>query len=207
MYEVEITNKNKYELELNRANVIVGSGGSEIPVWGNIGGDITKQKDLQQELTNIRESIPDLTQVKKDIASLKSIKADKSDITGLVTKTELADGLSIKADTSSLLGLATKQELENKVDKEEGYSLMPDTEIDRLSTVTNYDDIAIKNDLKSRVTMSYLGGNYYKKAEIDKKLDAITGGEADLSNYYIKEETYSRKEIDDKIPVLEWIDV
>lgn len=207
MYKVEITNKNKYELELNRANIVVGSGGSEIPVWGTIGGDITKQKDLQRELADIRESIPDLTQVKEDIARLESVKADKSDITGLVTKTELEEGLATKADTSSLLGLATKQELESKVDKAEGYSLMPDTEIDRLSTVTNYDDTAIKNDLKSKVTMSYLGTNYYKKAEIDKKLDAITSGEADLSNYYTKEETYSRKEIDEMIPTLEWIDV
>ena len=28
MYKVEITNNNKYELELDRANVVVGSGGT-----------------------------------------------------------------------------------------------------------------------------------------------------------------------------------
>lgn len=42
---------------------------------------------------------------------------------------------------------------------------------------------------------------------IDKKLDAITSGEADLSNYYTKEETYSRKEIDEMMPTQEWTDI
>lgn len=152
MYKVGITNKNKYELELNRANVVVGSGGSEIPVWGNIGGDINKQKDLQRELEDIRTSIPDLTQVKEDIANLESVKADKSEI-------------------PDITGLATKE------------------------------------DLKNKVTMSYLGTNYYKKGEIDKKLDAIIGGDTDLSNYYTKEETYSRKEIDEMISILGWEEV
>ena len=149
MYKVEITNNNKYELELDRANVVVGSGGTVVPVWGTIIGDITQQKDLQEELTGIKESIPDLTQVNEDIANLESVKANKSEI-------------------PDVTGLATKE------------------------------------DLKSRVTMSYLGANYYKKAEIDKKLDAITSGEADLSNYYTKEETYSRKEIDEMMPTQEW---
>lgn len=36
MYKVEMTNKNKYELDLKRANVIVGSGGTVNPVWGAI---------------------------------------------------------------------------------------------------------------------------------------------------------------------------
>ena len=59
MYKVEITNNNKYELELDRANVVVGSGGTVVPVWGTIIGDITQQKDLQEELTGIKESIPE----------------------------------------------------------------------------------------------------------------------------------------------------
>ncbi|MDB8914953.1 hypothetical protein PN584_17130, partial [Parabacteroides merdae] len=92
MYKVEITNNNKYELELDRANVVVGSGGTVVPVWGTIIGDITQQKDLQEELTGIKESIPDLTQVNEDIANLESVKANKSeipDVTGLATKEDL----------------------------------------------------------------------------------------------------------------------
>lgn len=46
MYKVEMTNKNKYELDLKRANIVVGSGGTVNPVWGAITGDITQQKDL-----------------------------------------------------------------------------------------------------------------------------------------------------------------
>ena len=74
MYKVEITNNNKYELELDRANVVVGSGGTVVPVWGTIIGDITQQKDLQEELTGIKESIPDLTQVIWNLLRLISLK-------------------------------------------------------------------------------------------------------------------------------------
>nr|DAD94587.1 MAG TPA: hypothetical protein [Siphoviridae sp. ctREU2] len=33
------------------------------------------------------------------------------------------------------------------------------------------------------------------------------GGEVDLSNYYTKAETYSKEEVDEMMPTLEWIDV
>nr|DAF12582.1 MAG TPA: hypothetical protein [Caudoviricetes sp.] len=149
MYKVEMTNNNKYELELKRANVVIGSGETVEPVWGTITGDITQQKDLQQELAGIKESIPDTTQINQDINHLKEEKADKSeipDVSGLITKTELSSSLNGKADKA----------------------------------------------------------NVYTKEEVNQKIDdAITGGEIDLSNYYTKAETYSRKEIDDKIPKLE----
>ena len=49
-------------------------------------------------------------------------------------------------DTSTF---ATKTELNAKVDKVEGYSLIADTEITRLSTVTNYNDTTVKADIQS----------------------------------------------------------
>ena len=46
-----------------------------------------------------------------------------------------------------LSGYATKDDLLNKVDKVTGKSLIADTEITRLASVTNYDDTEIKQDL------------------------------------------------------------
>ena len=98
--------KKVYDLELKRANIVVGSGGGSNTIWGAITGDITQQKDLQNELSSIKESIPvpyNDTQVKTDIESLKLDKADKSDIpdtSNLASKTDLSSSLLGKADKS-----------------------------------------------------------------------------------------------------------
>lgn len=178
-YNLNIDSK-KYILELNRSNVVIGSGGEVTnAVWGTITGDINQQTDLQKELTSIKESIPEPyndTEIKEDITTLQSAKADKSEIpdisnlaskdeipdtSTLATKTELEEGLSTKANTSALNGLATKEELNSKA---------------------NTSDV-------------------YSKTEVDQKIDeAIVGGEIDLSNYYTKSETYSKSEVDGMIP-------
>ena len=53
-----------------------------------------------------------------------------------------------------LSGYATKDELNAKVDKVSGKSLIADSEIERLSSVTNYDDTGIKNILNSKANTS-----------------------------------------------------
>lgn len=109
----------KYNLELKRANVILGSGGEVTnAIWGTITGDITQQKDLQAELEAIKESIPEPyndTQVKEDVNHLKEEKADKSelpDISNLATKEELSSSLLNKANKAETY---TKQEVDNKI--------------------------------------------------------------------------------------------
>lgn len=113
---------NVYQLEVKRANVVLGSG-QEIneTIWGTIIGDISRQKDLQTELDNIKGSIPDITKINQDINHLKEEKADKSEIpniSGLATKTELS---------SSLNGL--NQQITLKADKVDVYTR---TEIDSI---------------------------------------------------------------------------
>lgn len=114
-YNIDIARRKIYELELKRANIIVGSGSNPNAVWGTIIGDITQQKDLQKELTTVKDLIPEPyndTQVKEDIASLKSTKADKSEISDLATKAELSSSLLGKADKEDTY---TKQEVDNKI--------------------------------------------------------------------------------------------
>lgn len=120
---------NVYQLEVKRANVVLGSG-QEIneTIWGTIIGDISRQKDLQTELDNIKGSIPDITKINQDINHLKEEKADKSEIpniSGLATKTELS---------SSLNGL--NQQVTLKADKVDVYTR---TEIDSIFGWTEID--------------------------------------------------------------------
>ncbi|KKB55545.1 hypothetical protein DXB27_01255 [Parabacteroides gordonii] len=117
-YSMDKARKKVYDLELKRANIVVGSGGGSNTIWGAITGDITQQKDLQNELSSIKESIPvpyNDTQVKTDIESLKLDKADKSDIpdtSNLASKTDLSSSLLGKADKSDTY---TKLEVDNKI--------------------------------------------------------------------------------------------
>lgn len=120
---------NVYQLEVKRANVVLGSG-QEIneTIWGTIIGDISRQKDLQTEHDNIKGSIPDITKINQDINHLKEEKADKSEIpniSGLATKTELS---------SSLNGL--NQQITLKADKVDVYTR---TEIDSIFGWTEID--------------------------------------------------------------------
>ena len=120
---------NVYQLEVKRANVVLGSG-QEIneTIWGTIIGDISRQKDLQTELDNIKGSIPDITKINQDINHLKEEKADKSEIpniSGLATKTELS---------SSLNGL--NQQITLKADKVDVYTR---TDIDSIFGWTEID--------------------------------------------------------------------
>ena len=78
---------------------------------------------------------------------------------------------------SKITGLVntTKTDLDNrKVEKEEGKSLISDTEIERLGTLYNYDDSSIKT-----------------------QIDELKSGKADISNVYTKTET--DKQITDEI--------
>ena len=60
-------------------------------------------------------------------------------------------------------------ELGKKVDKVEGKSLILDTEIERLATLSNYDDTAIRGDIDKKADSSVVEG------ELAKKVDKVTG--------------------------------
>ena len=87
----------------------------------------------------------------------KGYLTEHQDISNLATKSELAN----KADTSSLNG---------KVDKVEGKSLVDDSEIARLATLTNYDDTEVKNQIATKANSA----DVYTKAEIDNMIGTIS---------------------------------
>jgi hypothetical protein len=72
---------------------------------------------------------------------------------GYATESYVANKIAeaeLSGSDVDLSGLATKDELNAKVDKVKGKSLIDDTEITRLASVTNYDDTEIKNQLNSK---------------------------------------------------------
>lgn len=116
-----------YNLEVKRANVIVGSGSSVDVVWGSIVGDISQQTDLQDELNGIKE------QVKEDIAD----KADRSELDNLATKEELSSGLLGKADKENTY---TKEEVDDKIAGTDLSNYYTKQEIDEKGFITNESD-------------------------------------------------------------------
>ena len=104
-------------------------------------------------------------------------------------------------DTSNF---ATKEDLNAKVDKKLGYSLVSDSEINRLSSINNYDDTEIKNELNNKSDLGHT--HSYKELSDKPTIPSIEGlatedyvkneianaqlssGEVDLSGYATKEE-------------------
>lgn len=181
---------------------------------------------------------------KTEVDNLLNAKADKSELS---TKQDtLISGVNIKTiNNQSILGggnieiqtstgetdlsnyytkeecnstFATVSQMENKVDKVEGKSLISDEEIQRLATLTNYDDTAINEQIEE-LNSSKLDVETYNsdketfatKTELNEKQNTlvsginiktingnsllgsgditITGsGDVDLSNYYNKGE-------------------
>ena len=135
------------------------------------------------------------------------------------TETDLSDYYTKEEINETF---ATISQMENKVDKVEGKSLIEDEEIARLSTVTNYDDTAINEQIatlnSSKLDVETYNSdkaNFATKTELNDKQNilisgtnvktingnsilgsgdiTITGsGDVDLSNYYNKTEVDGR---------------
>lgn len=105
----------------------------------------------------------------------EQVIANKPDLSQYATNSELnhvKSELANKADTSSLDG---------KVDKVEGKSLIDDSEIARLATLTNYDDTEVKNLIATKANSA----DVYTKTESDAKY--LTEHQS-LADYATKEE-------------------
>ena len=99
-----------------------------------------------------------------DATEGEQVIANKPDLSEYATNVELnhvKSELANKADTSSLNG---------KVDKVEGKSLVDDSEIARLATLTNYDDTEVKNQIATKANSA----DVYTKTEIDNMIGTIS---------------------------------
>ena len=137
-------------------NVTISTSGEVSVDWSEITGKPTNFSDWNAtEGEKVIANKPDLSQYATNV-ELNHVKSE----------------LATKADTSSLNG---------KVDKVEGKSLVDDTEIARLATLTNYDDTEVKNLIATKANSA----DVYTKTESDAKY--LTEHQS-LANYATKEE-------------------
>lgn len=84
--------------------------------------------------------------------------ATESFVTNAIANAQIGGG----GGDIDLSGYATKDDLTTKVDKVTGKSLIADTEIERLKTVENYDDTAIKESINAKANATHT----HNKADI-----------------------------------------
>lgn len=236
-------------------NVIAGNTNYYISLNNSGENDYYTKEEIDQKLDEITVGGEiDLSNYykKSEVDNLLNDKANKSELT--TKQDQLVSGINIKTiNNQSILGggnieiqastdlsdyytkeecnstFATVSQMENKVNKEEGKSLISDEEIDRLSTLTNYDDTAINEQIatlnSSKLDVSTYTtdkANFATKTELNEKQNTLVsgtniktingnsilgsgdititgGGDIDLSNYYNKGEVDNK--LDTKLDV------
>ena len=135
-------------------------------------GFLTEHQSLEDYA--LKTDIPDISNLAaKDEVAFKNDVYTKTEVDEKIEsagnfdanlyydKTATDSLLANKADTSSLDG---------KVDKVEGKSLVDDSEIARLATLTNYDDTEVKNQIATKANSA----DIYTKTEIDNMIGTIS---------------------------------
>ena len=134
------------------------------PTIPSLNGYATEQYVNEEiEKIDVTEQLTDYAK-KSDL----EVKADKSYVDSAIESVDVS---------SQLTNYATKSELLSKVDKVTGKSLISDSEIERLSTLNNYDDTDIKNTLNSKANKTDLHSHANKTV-----LDGITSAKVNEWN-------------------------
>lgn len=95
-----------------------------------------------QSATTQSENYTDseVSALKNDLEEqINNILPPETDLSDFATKEELS-------------GYATQEELNDKVDAQEGYSLVADSQIEKLETLENYDDAEIRTELGEKAS-------------------------------------------------------
>ena len=187
--------------------------------------NLLNDKANKSELTGKQDTLISGTNI-KTINNQSILGGGNIEIQTSTGETDLSDYYT-KEETDSTF--ATISQMENKVDKMEGKSLIDDSEIARLATLTNYDDTAINEQIatlnSSKLDVSAYTtdkANFATKTELNDKQNVLIsgtniktingnsllgsgdititgGGDIDLSNYYNKTEVDGK--LDTKLDV------
>lgn len=120
-----------------------------------------------QSATTQSENYTDseVSTLKNDLEEkINNIVPPETDLSNLVTKEELQENLN---------EYATQEELEDKVDAKKGYSLVADSEIEKLESLENYDDTEIRTALGEKATTEDVESALQ---EAKKYADSVAGG-------------------------------
>lgn len=165
-----------------------------------IAGDVdiqtyAKVEYVDSEVTNLQNTLTTSIDTKLSQKDFNTYQLDVANIISQInTDIETLEGVSNTTQQSlNILEEAIGPLPVDKTLKEEIYD-----------TFTTKEDFAQSiEDFKEEVSNTYatkLSLNaFYDKDEIDSKLDDITSGGADLTNYYTKGEVYNKTEIDEML--------
>jgi len=134
--------------------------------------DVYSKTEINQTINNIDNKVQQLENSQSNLQTALDSKAnvtDIPDVSNFITK-----------DVNNLSNYLTKTDvnvaLSLKVDKKNGYSLLADSEIERLLTLKNYDDSLIKNDISKKADSTVVNNLLQEKAD---KIDTYTKSEVD----------------------------
>lgn len=173
-YNASIAGDTNYYIKLNVENggsSDSGQTGSTRAEWGNIAGNINNQTDLNQKLNTKADKSETYTKNEVD-DKIDNIQTGNVDFSDYYKKTETYNKSEVDKKISDINvpsydDTSIKTLINNKVDKVTGKSLLLDTEIQRLSTLNNYDDSTIKAELTNKANVI----DIYNKSEIDNKIE------------------------------------
>ncbi len=155
----ELENDSKYLTEYTETDPTVPShvkniSQNDIANWNNK----SEFNGNYNDLTN-KPNIP------TKVSQLENDKnyATENFVTSKIEEIEAGGG---SIDVSNLV---TKEELATKVDRVTGKSLIADSEITRLASVTNYNDTDIRNQLNTKASIDYVN-------EIVGDIETLLGG-------------------------------
>ena len=99
--------------------------------------------EVKSNISELQSSVTSLQETKQDkLTAGSGIQISDNTISATISSINWGN---IEGDINSQTDLKSK--LDTKVDKQEGKSLISDTEIERLASVKNYDDTEIKDDI------------------------------------------------------------
>lgn len=128
-------------------------------------GNTFKGKNVAEAIESLNDQIGALTDSESglSIADMITAEIQKLDVTDSAVAGQYVSAVS-EEDGKITVTRANLPDFSNKVDKEEGKSLISDTEIERLASIKNYDDSKIQE------AISTLTGNSSVEGSVDKKI-------------------------------------
>ena len=132
------------------------------------------------------------------------VRYDKAQNLSELEKAQARENIGVSANGDIVVDLEnyyTKDEVFNKT--EINTKLVPYITTNEVNLRLNsyYDKSQVDNAIETAISNIDIPdtSNYYTKSEVNDLIDNVTSGDIDLTNYYTKEETYSKEEVDNLV--------
>ena len=201
--EIGLNNISTFDLDYNKLEnlPVIPSKVSELEFDVDVNGDFVTEEEaaaLIQAAVENKSDKQEIVELEAEIEALLENKLDKEEGKSLVDNDEIArlaevnnyDDAELKEMVNELQAVDHNKmiqdavnplaaQIENKLDKVEGCSLMPDAEIERLANIKEYDDSELKLALRDKVDNEVIevvqNEIHNLNEQVAKKVDAEEG--------------------------------